>query len=74
MATVIAFVVQNIAQKYISSTSTALILTLESVFGSVFAVFYLKEKISTTMIIGCAIVFLGIITQETKWKFLKKEE
>lgn len=74
VATVIAFVVQNIAQKYISSTSTALILTLESVFGSVFAVFYLKEKISTTMIIGCAIVFLGIITQETKWKFLKKEE
>lgn len=73
VATVIAFVVQNIAQKYISSTSTALILTLESVFGSIFAVFYLKEKISITMIIGCIVVFLGIITQETKWKFIKNK-
>lgn len=72
VTTVIAFLVQNIAQKYISSTSTALILTLESVFGSIFAVFYLNESMSLEMILGCAIVFVGIITQETKWNFLKR--
>lgn len=44
VTTVIAFVVQNIAQKYISLTSTALILTLKSVFGGIFAIFYLKKK------------------------------
>lgn len=73
VATVIAFVVQNVAQRYISSTSTALILTLEAAFGSVFAVFYLKETMTFAMILGCFIVLVGIITQETKWKFLKKK-
>jgi len=73
VATVIAFVVQNVAQRYISSTSTALILTLEAAFGSVFAVLYLKETMTSAMILGCFIVLVGIITQETKWKFLKKK-
>ncbi len=73
ITTVIAFVVQNIVQRYISSTNTALILTLESVFGSVFAVLYLHEHLSFAMIAGCVIVFLGIITQETKWSFLRKK-
>lgn len=72
VTTVIAFVVQNVAQRYISSTSTALILTLESACGSVFAVLYLKETMTWIMILGCFIVLIGIITQETKWKFLKR--
>lgn len=71
VTTVIAFAVQNIAQRYISANSTALILTLESAFGSVFAVFFLGEIMTVQMIIGCVIIFLGIITQETKWDFLK---
>ena len=71
ISTVIAFVAQNIIQKYISATSTALILTLESVFGSLFAVYYLGEKMSLTMIFACIIIFLGIITQETKWSFVR---
>lgn len=72
VATVIAFVGQNVAQKYISSTSTALILTLESAFGSIFAVFYLGEALSGIMIVGCAIIFVGIVIQSTKLEFLKK--
>ena len=71
IATVIAFVVQNIAQRYISSITTSLILTLESVFGSVFAIFYLNEKISLNMLIGCVIILLGIVMQETKDKCKK---
>lgn len=70
VTTVIAFVVQNVAQRYISSTSTALILTLESAFGAVFAVFLLHETLTPQMFIGCFIIFIGIITQETKWSFL----
>lgn len=71
VSTVIAFVAQNIIQKYISATSTALILTLESAFGSIFAVYYLNEKMSLMMIIACLIIFLGIVTQETKWNFIR---
>ncbi|MCI5698699.1 MAG: DMT family transporter [Clostridiales bacterium] len=71
VATVIAFVVQNIAQRHISSITTSLILTLESVFGSVFAIFYLDEKVSVNMVIGCAIILIGIVMHETKDRFIK---
>ena len=72
ISTVLAFLVQNIVQKFISSTSVALILTLESAFGSVFAVYYLGEQMSTTMVVACTIILTGIIIQETKLEFLKK--
>lgn len=68
VTTVIAFAVQNAAQKYISSTSTALILTLESAFGGIFAILYLKETMTAQMIVGCIIIFIGIVTEETKFK------
>lgn len=71
VTTVIPFVVQNVAQKYISSTTTALILTMESVVGSIFAVLYLGERMSLVMVLGCCIVFAGIVIQETKLSFLK---
>lgn len=71
VTTVIAFTVQNIAQRYISSTSTALILTLESAFGGIFALFYLHESMNIRMVIGCLVIFIGIITEETRWSFLK---
>lgn len=73
VSTVIGFVAQNIVQKYLSATSTALILTLESAFGSLFAVYYLKEQMSAFTVIACVIIFFGIVTQETKWEFLKKK-
>ena len=71
VTTVIAFATQNIAQKYISVTSTALILTLESTFGGVFAVIVLNETMSFQMIIGCIVVLIGIVIGETKCKFIE---
>lgn len=72
VTTVIAFTVQNIAQKFLSSTSTALILTLETAFGGVFAVLYLHEHLTFKMFMGCLIIFAGILTEETQWRFLRK--
>jgi drug/metabolite transporter (DMT)-like permease len=74
ISTVIPFAIQTAVQKYISSTSTALILTLQSVFGAVFAVWYLDERMTLQMGIGCVLVFVAIVTQETKWKFLTKKD
>jgi drug/metabolite transporter (DMT)-like permease len=71
VTTVIAFVVQNVAQKYISSTSTAIILTLESAFGSIFAIYLLNETMTSQMVIGCVLIFLGIIIQQIKLPFRK---
>lgn len=70
--TVIAFTVQNMAQKHLSSTSTALILTLETAFGGVFAVFYLHEQLTLKMVLGCLIILAGILTEQTQWRFLRR--
>jgi drug/metabolite transporter (DMT)-like permease len=72
VTTVIAFTIQNMAQKHLSSTSTALILTLETAFGGIFAVLYLREQLTLKMLLGCLIIFLGILTEETQWRFLRR--
>ncbi|MBC3796198.1 DMT family transporter [Acetobacterium tundrae] len=69
--TFLAFLVQNLAQKHTSSTHAAIFLSLESVFGSTLSILLLGDQFSFTMFLGCIIIFLGIITAETKWSFLK---
>nr|WP_300003421.1 DMT family transporter [Tissierella sp.] len=71
VGTILAFGIQNIAQKYTSSTHAALILSTESVFGSLFAIFLLGEKLTIKLIIGSLLVLISIIiaeapTRETK--------
>ena len=43
-STLIAFLIQNIAQKYTSSTHAAIILSLEAVFGSIIAIIFLNVR------------------------------
>lgn len=69
-STLVAFVIQNIAQKYTSPTHAAILLSLESVFGSLLSVMILGDVFTFKMIIGCTIVFAAIITAETKWEFM----
>lgn len=73
-STMIAFIIQNVAQKYTTSTHAAIILCLESVFGSILSVVVLNEIFTSKMIIGCLTIFIAIITTETKWDFLKKKK
>ena len=72
-STMLAFIIQNVAQKYTYPTHAAIILCLESVFGSIFSVIFLKEMFTLKMVIGCVLIFIAIITSETKWSFLKKK-
>lgn len=69
--TMIAFLIQNIAQKYTSSTHVAIILSLEAVFGSIFALIFLKEAFTIRFLIGCLAIFISVIASETKFSFLK---
>ncbi|KYH31911.1 putative DMT superfamily transporter inner membrane protein [Clostridium tepidiprofundi DSM 19306] len=69
-STMLAFIIQNVAQKYTYPTHAAIILCLESVFGSIFSVIFLKEIFTIKMIAGCVLIFIAIITSETKWNFL----
>ena len=65
-STMIAFIIQNVAQKYTYSTHAAIILSLESVFGLLLSVILLHEVLTFKMIIGCALIFIAIITTEVK--------
>jgi drug/metabolite transporter (DMT)-like permease len=72
-STTLAFLIQNIAQKYTSSTHAAIILSLESFFGALFSVLFFKEIFNFLMILGCGLIFIAIITTETKLDFFKKK-
>lgn len=64
--------------KYTPSTYAALILCLESIFGSLLGVIILKDIFTANIIIGCLIILSAIIIAKTKLSFLsatrRKEE
>ena len=72
-STMLAFLIQNVAQKYTLSTHAAIILCMESVFGSIFSVLYFKEIFSPSMIVGCTIILVAIILSEVKIDFSNKK-
>jgi drug/metabolite transporter (DMT)-like permease len=72
--TFLTFLGQTVAQKYTSSTHAAIIMSLESVFGTLLSILILQESFTIMMLVGCLVIFLGIITAETKWEFLRKKD
>lgn len=73
-STFLAFLVQNVAQKYTSPTNAAMILSLEAVFGTVLGIILLKDPFNTRMLVGFSLVFISIIIAETKLAFLKPKQ
>lgn len=73
-STTIAFLLQSICQKMVDGTKTAIILSTEAVFGTIFSVLILKEIVTIKMLIGIAIIFTSIIMAETKLSFIKKKD
>mgnify|MGYP001623801151 FL=1 len=69
--TAVAMLLQNVGQKYVSSSSAAIILSLEALFGVLFSVIFGYENLSVKLVIGFALIFFAIITSETKWKFVR---
>lgn len=72
-STAVAFLLQTISQSKVDQTKAAIILSTESVFGTVMSVIIFHEILTTRMIIGCIIIFSSIIISETKLSFLKKK-
>ncbi len=69
-STLICYLLQTVCQKYSTSTKTAIILSTEALFGTVFAVMLLSEKLTIQMIIGATLIFVAVIIAETKLSFL----
>ena len=73
-STTVAFLLQTVCQKDVSETKSAIILSLESVFGSILSVIILHEVLTFRMVVGCLVIFCAIIISETKLSFLKKDK
>ena len=72
-STFLAFLLQNTCQKYTNPSHAAIILSQESFIGSVMSVIFLGDLFTTKMILGCLIIFIAVITAETKWEFIRKK-
>lgn len=73
-STTIGFLLQTICQKRVSETKTAIILSTESLFGTIFSVIIFKEEVTVKLVMGCLLIFLAIIVSETKLSFLKNKD
>jgi drug/metabolite transporter (DMT)-like permease len=69
-STMIAFILQNVCQKYTSPSAAALLLSMESVFGALASAIFLGEVMTMRMIFGCGLLFCAILLAETKFAFL----
>lgn len=71
-STTIAFLLQTVAQKFITETKAAIILSTESLWGMVFSVILLSEVLTIKMGIGAVLILGAIILSETKLSFMAK--
>ncbi|MCI8732165.1 MAG: YqeG family HAD IIIA-type phosphatase [Lachnospiraceae bacterium] len=71
-STMIGFLLQNVCQKYTSPDMASLLLSTEAVFGAVFSILLLGERMNSRMLAGCVLLFAAVILAETKLSFLSK--
>ena len=63
-ASIIATAIQLKYQKIVSPTKAGVIFSIEPIFAAVFAYFLLSEKISNFGLLGCVVIFIGLIVSE----------
>lgn len=64
VSTSICYFLQTWAQKYVDETGAAIILSMESVFGTVFSVIILHERITPRMIAGSILILCAVLISE----------
>ncbi len=64
LATLLNIGLQTKFQKVVSPTKAGIIYSFEPIFAAIFAFFLLGEKISNFGLLGCVLIFLGLIVAE----------
>jgi drug/metabolite transporter (DMT)-like permease len=64
LATSLAFGVQTAAQRFTSSTRTALVFATEPVFAALFSFFLIGEVLGLRQLAGCALILAGMVAAE----------
>ena len=73
MCTGVCFFLQTLGQKYTPPSAAAVIMTLESVFGTALSVIMGQETLTFNICLGFVLIFTAILISETKLDFLKKK-
>lgn len=61
VSTTICYLLQTACQKYVDETKAAIILSMESVFGTLFSMLILHEVLTPKMLLGCAVILAAVI-------------
>ena len=61
ISTTVCYLLQTASQKYVDETKAAIILSMESVFGTLFSVIILHEVLMPRMVVGCVIILTAVI-------------
>ncbi len=72
-STMLAYLLQNVALKYVPSALGSLFMSLESVFGVLFSALFLHEALGLRMYLGCSLIFGAIVLTEVFPSLLKKQ-
>lgn len=67
--TLVAYVCQNVGMQYANPTKSAIILSMESLFGTLFSVWILHEILTGRMIVGCVLILIAVLFAEVKPRF-----
>lgn len=76
-ATAVAFFIQTNFQRYTSATRVALIFAMEPVFAAIAGYAWANERLSSSALFGCILIFMGMIFAElpmNKLPILKKNK
>ncbi|MCX6170437.1 MAG: DMT family transporter [Ignavibacteriales bacterium] len=73
LATLFNIGLQTKFQKVVSPTKAGIIYSFEPIFAAIFAFFLLSEKITNFGLVGCALIFLGLIVSEVYDSFFEKK-
>lgn len=66
----VCYFLQTTGQKYTSPQTSSILLTLESVFGTIISVIFYHEVLTMRELAGFVLIFIAVIISETKLEFL----
>lgn len=72
LATAVTLVCQSVGQSLTPPSQSAILLSLESVFGALFSVILGYEALTLPILCGFSLVFVSVIVSETQLSFLKR--
>ena len=67
----VCYFFQTIGQKYTSPQTSSILLTLESVFGTIISIIFYHEVLTLRELAGFVLIFIAVIISETKLEFLR---